>query len=165
LKLLSMLRLFQAGVTAAYMQCLAILLVTPLVITYAQSRLEHPQSPDADTTAMPTASILRLIYLLIAIGLALTRNRSVELTAARIRTASLRMHTREPDLASNTLLVCLWFTAVGFGGLTLGPPPTFLIELGCYLGSFDAAPIIWSGFMSIGVASFGANAQAANRAQ
>jgi hypothetical protein len=43
----------------------------------------------------------------------------------------------------------------------LSSPPSFLAEQGWHLGNFDAAPIIWSGMMSIGVASFGANAQAA----
>jgi hypothetical protein len=104
---------------------------------------------------------LQLIYLLTAFGVALTRHRFVDLTADRIRRASRLMNRSDPDRAANTLMVSLWFAAMGFGAVTLNSPPSFLTEQGWHLGNFDAAPIIWSGMMSIGVASFGANAQAA----
>jgi hypothetical protein len=104
---------------------------------------------------------LQLIYLLAAAGVAATRHRFVDLTAARIGRASRLMNPSDPDRAANTLMISLWFTAMGFGAVTLGSPPSFLTEQGWHLGYFDAAPIIWSGMMSIGVASFGANAQAA----
>jgi len=89
------------------------------------------------------------------------QDRFVDLTAARIRRASRLMNPSDPDRSANTLMISLWFTAMGFGAVTLGSPPSFLTEQGWHLGYFDAAPIIWSGMMSIGVASFGANAQAA----
>jgi hypothetical protein len=63
--------------------------------------------------------------------------------------------------ATGRLLVWLWFAAFGFAALTLGPPPSLIVELGWTLGYFDAASIIWSGMMSVCVAGFGANAQAA----
>jgi hypothetical protein len=87
--------------------------------------------------------------------------RFVDLTADRIRRASRLMNRSDPDRAANTLMVSLWFAAMGFGAVTLSSPPSFLMEQGWHLGNFDAAPIIWSGMMSIGAASFGANAQAA----
>jgi hypothetical protein len=110
-----MLRLFQAGVIAALMQGVAILLATLLVFSYAH----------------------------------------------RIRRASRLMNPSDPDRAANTLMISLRFAAMGFAAVSLGPPPSFLTEHGWHLSYFDAAPIIWSGMMSIGVASFGANAQAA----
>jgi hypothetical protein len=103
---------------------------------------------------------LQLIYLLTALGVALTRHRLVDLAADRVRHASRLMNRSDPDRAANTLMVSLWFMAMGFGAVTLSSPPS-LTEQGWHLGNFDAAPIIWSGMMSIGVASFGANAQAA----
>src|SRR5258706_7987538 len=63
------------------------------------------------------------------------------------------MNHSDPDRAANTLMISLWFTAMGFGAVTLGSPPSFLTEQGWHLGYLDAAPIIWSGMMSIGVAS------------
>ena len=70
-----------------------------------------------------------------------------------------------PNLAANALLICLWFTAVGLAGLTLGPPPSFLTELRWYFGPFEAVPILWSAMTSVGVAAFGANAIAAEQGQ
>ena len=70
------LRLIQAGVIAAFLQCLAILLLTPIVITFAQSRLDE-QASHADPTSLNVTSLLQMIYLLIALGLAFTHNRFV----------------------------------------------------------------------------------------
>ena len=160
-----MLRLFQAGVTAACMQCLAILLVTFLIFSYVHRRIESLEVPADDPKILSLIPLLQLIYLLTAVGVALTRHRFVDLTAERIRRASLLMNRSDPDRAANTLMISLWFTAFGFAALTLGSPPSILTELGWHLGYFDAAPIIWSGMMSIGVASFGANALAAAQKQ
>lgn len=156
-----MLRLFQAGVIAACIQCIAIVVLTPPVILYVQYRIEGPTLPNTDLTVFPVISLLPSIYLLIATGLALTRHRFVDLTATRIRGASRLMHPSEPDVAANALFIYLWIAAIVFAALTLSSPPSWLTEFGWHFGSFDAAPIIWSAFMSIGVASFGANAQAA----
>jgi hypothetical protein len=161
LKIVSMLRLFQAGVIAALMQGVAILLVTLLVFSYAHHRIENLQVLTDDPTVLSLVPLLQLIYLLTAVGVAATRHRFVDLTAERIRRASRLMNPSDPDRAANTLMISLWFAAMGFAAVSLGPPPSFLTEHGWHLSYFDAAPIIWSGMMSIGVASFGANAQAA----
>jgi len=160
LKIVSMLRLFQAGVIAALMQGVAILLATLLVSSYAHHRIENLQVPTDDPTVLSLVPLLQLIYLLTAVGVAATRHRFVDLTAERIRRAS-RLMNPYPDRATNTLMISLWLAAMGFAAVSLGPPPSFLTEHGWHLSYFDAAPIIWSGMMSIGVASFGANAQAA----
>jgi len=165
LKIASMLRLFQAGAIAGLMQCIAILLATLLIFSYARHRIENLQVPADDQAVLSLIPLLQLIYLLTAVGVAATRHRFVDLTAARIRRASRLMNHSDPDRAANTLMISLWFTAMGFAAVTLGSPPSFLTELGWHLGPFDAAPIIWSGMMSIGVASFGANAQAAAQKQ
>jgi len=161
LKIASMLRLFQAGIIAALMQRIAILLATLLVFSHGHHRIENLKVPADDPTVLSLIPLLQLIYLLTAFGVALTRHRFVDLTADRIRRASRLMNRSDPDRAANTLMVSLWFAAMGFGAVTLNSPPSFLTEQGWHLGNFDAAPIIWSGMMSIGVASFGANAQAA----
>src|SRR5258705_6083571 len=161
LKVRAMLRLFQAGVSAACMQCLAILLTTLLILSYAHHRIENLQVPADDPAVQSLIPLLQLIYLVTAVGVAATRHRFVDLTAGRIRRASRLMNHSDPDRAANTLMISLWFAAMGFAAVTLSSPPSFLTEQGWHLGLFDAAPIIWSGIMSLGVASFGANAQAA----
>ena len=66
-----MLRLFQAGVIAASIQCVAIVVLSPLVILYLQHQIEDLKVPNPDTMTLNTTSLLRLVYLAIAIGLAL----------------------------------------------------------------------------------------------
>src|SRR5260370_28007315 len=161
LKVRAMLRLFQAGVTAACMQCLAILLTTLLILSYAHHRIENLQVPADDPAVQSLIPLLQLIYLVTAVGVAATRHRFVDLTAERIRPASRLMNNSDPDPAANTVTISLVFAAIGFAAVTLSSPPSFLTEQGWHLGLFDAAPIIWSGIMSLGLASFGANAQAA----
>jgi hypothetical protein len=156
-----MLRLFQAGAIAAVMQCIAIILGTLLIVSYAHHRIENLQVPADDPTVLSLVPLLQLIYLFAAVGVAATRHRFVDLTAERIRRASRLMNLSDPDRAANTLMISLWFTAMGFAALSLRSPPSLLTEQGWRFGYLDAAPIIWSGMMSIGVASFGANAQAA----
>ena len=156
-----MLRLFQAGVIAACLQSIAIILATLLILSYAHHQIENLQVPADDPVVQSLIPLLQLVYLVTAVGVAATRHRFVDLTAERIPRASRLMHHSYPDRAANTLMISLWFTAMGFAAVTLGSPPSLLTEQGWHLGYFDAAPIIWSGMMSIGVASFGANAQAA----
>jgi hypothetical protein len=165
MKIASVLRLFQAGAIAALIQCLAILLTTLLILSYAHHRIEDLQIPAGDPTVASLIPLLQLCYLLTAAGVAATRHRFIDSTAACIRSASRRINPSDPDRAANTMVISLWFTAMGFAALTLGSPPGFLTTLGWHLRYFDAAPIIWSGMMSVGLAGFGANAQAAAQEQ
>jgi hypothetical protein len=163
-----MIRLFQAGLVAACAQLMAVALATLLVFLAARSGLIATTLAEIcpNIAALPpsVAPLFSWIYLLTAIGIALTSGRSVDFTAAHIRRASRLMRPIEPDHATKTLLVQLWLTAVGFAILTLRPPPDVWIEVGRNFGVACAAAIVWSGVMSIGVASFGANAHAARNA-
>jgi hypothetical protein len=72
-----MLRLFQAGVIAALMKAVAILLATLLVFSYAHHRIENLQVPTNDPTVLSLVPLLQLIYLLTAVGVAATRHGSL----------------------------------------------------------------------------------------
>jgi hypothetical protein len=130
-----MLRLFQAGVIAAGIQCAAIVVLSPLLILYEQDQIEDLKVPNPDTMTLNTTSFLRLVYLLIAVGLASTKHGFVDVTAKRIRGASRRLLPSGPDHIVNTLLVCLWMTAFGFAVLTLSSPPAFLAGFGWHFGA------------------------------
>jgi len=161
LKMASILRLFDAAAIAALMQGIAALLATLLVLAYARHKIGNLRVPVDDPTIQSLIPLLQLSYLLTAAGVAATRHRFIDSTAARIRRASRLRNPSDPDRAANTLTIALWFTAMGLAALSLGSPPSFLTARGWHLGYVDAAPILWSGMLSIGVASFGANAQAA----
>jgi hypothetical protein len=120
--------------------------------------------PAFDSQFASISPLLTWIYLLTALGVALTSNRFVDFTTARIRGASRLMRPTEPDHATKTLLVQLWLAAIGFAVLALRSPPDSFVEAGRYYGFTCAASIAWPGIMSIGAASFGASAQAAKKA-
>jgi hypothetical protein len=136
-------------------------LTTLLVFVYARHRIESLKTPADDATIQALIPLLQLSYLATAVGVAATRHRFVDATAARIRRTSWRRNPSDPDRVANILTISLWFAAMGFAALTLGSPPSFLTAHRWRLEYLDAAPILWSGMLSIVAASFGANAQAA----
>ena len=165
---MSRLLLFQAGLAAAFIQFIAAGTVTFIVFLTVQQELIvlAPPNIDGDVESKMDSllPLLRWIYLLIALGVALTGDRFIDFTAARIRLASRLMRPIEPDHATKSLLTQLTLASVGMAVLALRPPPDLLIATARYLGSAWIASAAWSGMMSAAVAGFGANAQAARRA-
>ena len=134
--------------------------MTPLVILFAQYRDDDSSASGHDPT-FSVISLLPLIYVVLAAGVALTKHRYVTLTSTRIRHASRLMSSSEPDRATGTLAICLFFASMGCASFALQPPPAILVAMNWHLGPHAAAPILWSALMSVCVASFGANAHAA----
>jgi len=111
------------------------------------------------------SSLLIWAYLLIATGLAFTRSRSIDLTAARIRAASELMGLTRPADALMTLVVQLVICAIIFAMFALESAPEMLIKGATHYGYAPAAAsIIWEATLSLGVACFGASAHAALKA-
>jgi hypothetical protein len=162
-----MLRLFQAGIFAACIQCMAAGLVTFVMLLSVRHVPIVLVPPDAgagtESEFDALLPILRGIYLAMALVIALTNNPVVYFTAERIRFASYLMRPSDPDYATRSLLTQLTLASIGFAVLALRPPPASLLDAvsgGCAW----AASVTWSGVMSIAVAGFGANAPAARRA-
>ncbi|WP_374655124.1 hypothetical protein [Dongia sp.] len=150
-----MLRLFQAGLIAALIQAGAISGLTLVVLVLRSSRLDLVQIPRASLS-----TFLALAYLLIAIAVSLTFNRFVAATSRRIEHAASLMKLDKPDQVMRRLFALLWYSTVGFIVLELAPPPRLMVSALSTVGLANAAPIIWPGLMSLGVAGFGANALA-----
>jgi hypothetical protein len=134
--------------------------MTPLIILFTQYR-DDDSSPSSRGPTLSVVSLLPLIYVALAAGVALTKHRYVILTSMRIRHASRLMSTSEPDRTAGTLAICLFFASIGCASLALQPPPAILVSMNWHLGAHAAAPILWSALLSVCVASFGANAHAA----
>ena len=134
--------------------------MTPLVVLFAQYWGDDSNVSGRDP-AFSVVSLLPLIYVVFAAGVALTKHRYVTLTSTRIRHASRLMLTSEPARTAGTLAICLIFASIGCASLALRPPPAILVSMNWHLGLHAAAPILWSALMSVWVASFGANAHAA----
>jgi hypothetical protein len=94
-------------------------------------------------------------------GIFLTSDRSIGLTAKRIRHASRLMRFVPPGHTLRTLVAQFGIAAVVFAVFALRTPPESLIEDSRYFCCAGAASIAWAGILSIGVACFGASAHAA----
>lgn len=157
-------RLFHAGFVAAWGQILAVTAATVAVTISLRCGLVIPASGSAESELQSAARLLLWIDLLLAVGIALTRNRFIDETSGRIREAARRFYPPAPDRACKALFIQLGATSAGLAVLALRPPPGLLIEAADTWGWGPAAMLIWPGVMSVGVAAFGANAHAAGRA-
>ena len=159
LKVASHIQLVRAGLSGALLQVAAIALSTPVVAALLRPGVGGATAPEDVVHA------LSLTYLLLAIGIAFTKNRFVDSTAKAIAAASRRLNKSDPGAAAGGLLLCLWFAAVGMATMTITPSPASIHVDGWLSGYFDPSTLLWSATTSVGVAAFGANAQAANRTQ
>lgn len=94
-----------------------------IVFVAGHSGLIAPTLAEICPDGEALSPLLTWIYLLTAIGIALTSNRFVNFTAAHVRRASRLMQASAPDHATKSLLVQLWLAATEFAILTLRPPP------------------------------------------
>ena len=117
-------RLFRAGFVAASTQILAVAVATVAVTIALRRGLVIPASGAAESAPQSAVRLLSWIDLLLAIGIALTRNRFVDETARRIGEAARRFYPPAPDHACKALFVQLWVTSAGLAVLTLRPPPS-----------------------------------------
>jgi hypothetical protein len=157
-----MLRFLEAGLVAGTRQLVAVILITSAFFLWAGEKIAFaPGELVGQPELLPSASsLLAWAYLLTAIGLACTQDRTLILTSERIRHATrlLGGGRRSRALASQLIIA-----AVVFAFLSLRPPPSLLIDVCRYAGYVPAAPTVWAGMMTMAVAFFGASAHAAIR--
>jgi hypothetical protein len=157
-------RLLQASFIAAGLQVVLVVAITSVVILLAEYR-ENEFSLHAPDLPFSAVSFLQLTYLAFAAGVALTKNRYVALTTARIRLGSRLMSASEPGRAAGTIAICFGFASVGCAAYVLQTPAEFTATLDWHIGpQITGAPVLWSALMSVGVASFGSIAHAASDA-
>ena len=106
-------------------------LLAVAVMTSVMSVLKSNHHVLRDTSATSVQCLLfespflQFAYLFTAIGLALSNDRFIELTAARIRRASRLMNAVKPEEVSKRLGVQLAITAIIFAVITVRAPPGF----------------------------------------
>jgi hypothetical protein len=92
-------QLFRAGLVAASAQILAVAVATVAVTIALRRGLVVPASGAAESELQSAVRLLPWIHLVLAVGIALTRNRFVDETAERIREAARRFYPPAPDHA------------------------------------------------------------------
>jgi hypothetical protein len=138
-----MLQFLTAGIFAGGVQSIAVAITILLLL---RTGLLEPRtlSIGSETAAPPTkvTALLTGVYLLTALGLALSRNRFVAATALRLRQASRRLYSVNPGYARKALLAQLTIAAVGSGLLALRPPPLPLVQFADANGCAAVVPLI-----------------------
>lgn len=166
-----MFKTFQVGIVAACIQSALALFITSAFM-FAAWRANESVSPPAvieESGSFATwmeahVVLLRYSDFSTALGLALTQNRFIDLTAGYMRKASWWMHPFEPDRATEVIYSQLMIAAICFAIATLRPPPGILNAITNEPEYRWIVSAIWSGAMSALMAGFGANATAARRA-
>jgi len=156
------------GIVAARRQLIAVLIVTVAVLLLPSHSLTTRDTPlietDAEAFRTSVSQLLKWTYLLIAVGLASTTDRPIDLTAERVRRAFKIIRLSAPAHTLKALAFQLGLATIMLAGFTLSTPPELLVALGRNFGCACIASIGWAGTMSIGVAFFGASTHAILRA-
>ena len=161
-------RIFKVGIVAARRQLIAVAVVTIAALLLPSLGVTGRSTQSIETEAgalrISVSQLLKWVYLFIAVGLALTTDRLIELTADHIRRMLTVLRHIAPEHTLKALAFQLGLATVMLAGFTLSAPPELLIALGRNFGCACIASIGWAGTMSIGVAFFGASTHATLRA-
>jgi hypothetical protein len=160
-------QVLRLGIIAAGLQLPIVTLVLCFVSLSSLREFVIPVTKPAAPDAGLAYLVLPLKWLLVLVavgGIALTDTRFSAFAARRIRHDSRLIKPADPNYEAEKLLALCGFSALGCAIFTLEQPPDFIITLGRWFTNSTAAYTLWSGFMSLGVAHFGAIAYAAWRA-
>ena len=126
---------------AGCVQAAIVLVMTPVVVLFIQvpDNASGASNPDR---AFSVVSLLQLIYVVIAAGVALTTHRYVTSTSARIRRVSRLTSSSEPDRVAGTLAICFLIASFGCASVALQPPPAILMAMNWHLGAHAAGPML-----------------------
>ena len=162
-----MVRLLQAGLLAAQHQ-LALVIVITILSLIANHIMTYQDGSagliDVQAFWESAWTFLNWAYLVAAVGLAITSGEHIDETAESMKQAARSGRLGRSELVLECLLAQSGICSVMFAVVMLWGAPSPLVDTARHFGFASAAPVIWAALMSIGVASFGATAQAAYKA-
>lgn len=150
-KLASTLWLFRAGVVAALLQCVMVILAVSGLASLSHYGLMGPVIIERAGRA-DVSQILPWTFLLLALNSALTNRRVRARTAPRIRQISHRMNPAAPKEGMRELTGRLWLAMIWMAVLTIAEPPHIAIAAASHLGCPAIVLVGWPGVMSIATA-------------
>jgi hypothetical protein len=152
-------RIFGPAVAGAAMQLTAIVLVTILLYSLARGRFLPLGWPlylcDEDSTCQSATLLVRISYLLTAIGVALTTNRLITQTMLWARQNSHEPTFGKPRFSPEAVAFQLSIVAIGSTIEELETPAQFIVTAGQWIGGVWLGAILWPAIWSIVVASVG----------
>jgi hypothetical protein len=162
-KLASTLRFFRAGVVAAVLQLVTLVLVVPGFVLLSREGLMEPILIDR-AGQVGASPLLPWSCLFLAMNSAMTSRRVRAQTAARIRRMTHRMAPAAPDELTHELIAQTSLGVIAMAVLTLVAPPNFVLAAASLVGCPAIAVIGWPVLASVGAAWFGAITFAARQA-
>jgi hypothetical protein len=161
--------LLVAGLIAALRQLLAVVLTTIVVWFLAREGAGNwlsapPSSIDNLFSATATTVLLPWCYLIIAIGISLTRDRRLDAAAKEIYGGARPTNPALAKVDAEEVYGRFLITSVVLAIPVLSPAPTFLTELSRTMGFHEFGPLAWAGVFSSGIAATGTIAHAGQRA-
>jgi hypothetical protein len=160
-------QLLHAGIIAGRRQLVALVALTFILLVITPPDHIAQNSSAINKAEILPLSVTRLFTwaaLLVALGLALTSGRSIDIAASRIQRGSRFLRLGSPQHILMTLVAQFALAAILLAVFALQAPPDAIISVGHYFGFPGAVSIIWTAVLSVGVASFGATAHAAFKA-
>jgi hypothetical protein len=151
--------IFGPAIAGAAMQLMAVMLVT--VVFYLLSREKYlplgwPLSLcDEDGSCQSATVLVRLSYLLAAIGVALTTNRFISQTMLWARQMSRETPFGQSRFSAEAVAFQLSIVAIGSIIEELESPAQFVVATGQWIAGIWLGAILWPAMWSIVVASLG----------
>lgn len=156
--------LFLAGLVAGGRQAFAILWLIVTVRILLRNSCGTFSCDSRATLLGDGVPLLAWSFLLTAMGCALTRDRSVDITADRMRLASQNMMPSSPTAASKILFTQCSIAAAALAVTGLIDPPILMSKVWCSTECGWLIRVAWAALFSLVAATFGASAHAAYRA-
>lgn len=141
------------------MQVIAVGLITAVFYLLARAKYFSLGWPlalcDAGGDCQGAAPLLRISYLITAVGVALTTNRFVVRTTLWARQASHAMLPKEPRFSATAVAVQLSIVTVACVVEELDAPSQLVVTFGRWMGGAWLGAILWPAMWSIAVAAGG----------
>jgi len=153
-----MMALMRAGLIAAALQLVIVVLAYVIVMTLERFYLTHD-------TSLAVTSLLSWFYCLAAIGIVMVCDGYIDVTTQEIRRKSAIVAVSRSVPPARYLLSLELLTCFGLLALLFREPPAGMIELAEFLHLPNLNSAMWPGIISVGLAGFGANARATFEAQ
>lgn len=152
-------RVLGPAIVGAVMQLTAVAFLTAVFYLLARARYfasGWPLSICAENTSCESAApLVRVSYLLTAIGVALTNNRFIALTQLWARDASRVTYLQEPRFSAEAVAAQLLVVAIACLVEELEAPTHAATTLGQWIGGIWLGAIIWPAMWSIAAAAIG----------
>ena len=152
-------RVFGPAIAGALMQFAAVGLITfgfYFLASGGYFSSKWPLTLCAEGTSCHSAApLVRLSYLLTALGVALTNNRLIAQTTIWARHASRAILSNEPRFSAKATAFQLSLLMIAAIIEELGTPAEVVVSLGQWIGGTWLGTILWSGIWSILVAATG----------